>query len=484
MDRSLLGWILLLVIGFPMVGIILNEIAERLIRRQHPLGPALQKVRLYVLPSLALLLVMRQLLDVAGTENSARIVETLTWIAVLVSGMALINALLTPSKKPIQWQLRVPKLFFQAARAAIVLSIGSYMLNGIWQIDLSGVATALGIGSLVIALALQETLSNLVSGFLLLFARPFEIGDWIDCNGVQARVIDLNWWSVTLEDRFWGYKITIPNGSLAKATITNYGQGGMWKGVSASFSYGDPPNQVVAGLNSLVTGIDDIESEGIAGINSYEDGKINYDLRYKVMPEKARSVSNQLNNRIYYLAKRQGFTMSYWTEVQYDFEGTDRLPFQAPPNQQSIITNYLRSLPYLTNLNDQELHHLGSQARFETYGAGELILQEERPEDAFYILFEGEVRTWTSDRHGKLQEINRLGRGDVFGELAIFPGDVSPIAATAVGDVELVVLYDKDIVQLIQKNAKFGLEMTQFIEERKRTIRLIKGREIDETDKD
>lgn len=476
MDKALLGWILLLVIGFPIVGIILNEIAERLTRRQHPLGAALKKVRLYLLPSLALLLVMRQLLDVAGTENTARIVETVTWIAVVVSAIALINALLTTSKQPIQWQLRVPKLFFQVARTAIVLLIGYYILNGIWQTNLSGVATALGLGSLVIALALQETLSNLVSGFLLLFARPFKIGDWIDCNGIQARVADQNWWSVTLEHRGWGYKITIPNGSLAKATITNYGQGGMWKGVSASFSYGDPPNRVVAGLNSLVAGIDDIESQGIAGINSYEDGKINYGLWYKVMPEKAWGVGNQLNNRIYYLAKRQGFTMPYWTEVEYK-EG---MPFEPPgimANQQSVIGSYLRSLPYLKNLKDKEVDHLASQARFETYGAGELILQEEQPEDVFYILFQGQVRTWTSDRQGKLQEINRLGRGDLFGELAIFPGEVSPITATAVDDVELIMIYDRDIVQLIQKNAKFGLEMTQFIEERKRSIRLIKDRD-------
>ena len=69
-------------------------------------------------------------------------------------------------------------------------------------------------------------------------------------------------------------------------------------------------------------------------------------------------------------------------------------------------------------------------------------------------------------------------------QLHFISGDVSPIAATAVGDVELVVLYDKDIVHLIQKNAKFGLEMTEFIEERKRTIRLIKGRDRDETDQD
>ena len=112
MDRALLGWILLLVIGFPVLGILLNEIAERLARRQHPLAAALQKVRRYLLPSLALLLVMRQLLKVASTANSARIVETVTWVAVILSAIALVNALLTTVEKPIQWQLRVPNLSY------------------------------------------------------------------------------------------------------------------------------------------------------------------------------------------------------------------------------------------------------------------------------------------------------------------------------------------------------------------------------------
>lgn len=465
------------------MGIILNEIAERLVRRQHPLGIALQKARLYLLPSLALLLVMLQLLNFPATANSVRIVETVTWVAVIVSTIPLINALFTTGKKPIQWQLRVPNLLFQVIRAVVVLSIGSYVLNGIWNVNLSGVAAALGVGSLVIALALQETLSNLVAGFLLLFAKPFKIGDWIKFNDIESRIIDQNWWSVTLEHLTWDYTISVPNSVLAKATVTNYSRKAVWKEIEISFSYNDPPNRVIPALESIGAGLDALERPLWVGLKSYGESSITYSIWYKALPEKG-GLYYALTPRIYYTAKRHGFTIyPHRIEYEYKINADQAIPTKIPIQQDNRTqeqTMFLRSLPYFKNLNEQKIALLASQAHFQSYGAGELITQEGQSEEGFYILFQGHVRTWTVDQQGKLQEVNRLAQGDVFGESAIFPGEVSPITATAVDDVEVVMILKQDMVQLIQNNARFGLEMSQFIEERKRTIRLVKGRDGEE----
>ncbi|MCL1469983.1 cyclic nucleotide-binding domain-containing protein [Argonema antarcticum] len=476
MDKSLLGWLLLLGLGFPLLSILLGEASSRLERQQHPLAVGLRQVREYLLPPLAVLLVMRQVLSVADKDSWARLVETLTWVAVIVAGLSLINALLTTKKQPIKWQIHVPNLFFQIARGVVILAIGYQIINGVWNIDLSGLGSTVGLASAVIALALQDTLSNLVSGLLLLFAKPFRTGDWIEVDGKEGRIVEQNWWSVTIGTPY--FKINVPNGELSKASIINYGQGAIWKSISVSFSYNDSPNVVVPALNSLVEGIDAIESEGFAEVSSYGDSSITYDLSYKIVPEEDEDVSGQLKSRLYYLTKRYGFTMPYAMKAQYSLNATQGIPSKIPQvveNRQQEVATYLRSLPYFSTLNDNEIEKLAERARFKAYGKGELIIQEGKEDEGLYVIFKGTGQAYLKDERGDRKIVDRLEINKAFGEMAIFPGEVSPVTAVADEDVEVVVIPADEIIEAIESNNKFASEILQYIEERKKMVRLAKG---------
>lgn len=476
MDKSLLGWILLLGLGFPLLGILLGEAASRLERQQHPLAVGLRQVREYVLPPLAVILVMRQLLSIAGKDSWARFVETLTWVAVIVAGLSLINALLTTKKQPIKWQIHVPSLFFQVARGVVILAISYHILNGVWNIDLTGLGSTVGIASAVIALALQDTLSNLVSGLLLLFAKPFRTGDWIEIDGKQGRVIEQNWWSVTMKNPAMTFNV--PNGVLSKASIINYGQRGIWKSIYASFSYDDSPSEVISALNTLTEGIDLIEAKDPALVSSYEDSSITYKLSYTVLPEKDWIVSAELKFRLYYITKRYGFTMPYPIQVQYDIDTKLGIPCQIPQvveNRQEELVTYLRSLSYFLTLNDHQIEKLAERAKFKAYGKGELIIQSGKQDEGLYIIFKGTGHAYLIDEQGERQIVDELELNEAFGEMAIFPGEVSPVTAVADEDVEVVVIPAKDVIHAIESNNKFALEILQYIEERKKMVRLAKG---------
>lgn len=476
MDKSLLGWLLLLGLGFPLLSILLSEASSRLERQKHPLAVGLRQVREYLLPPLALLLVMRQVLSVADKNSWARFVETLTLVAVIVAGLSLINALLTTKKQPIKWQIHVPNLFFQVARGVVILAIGYHIFNGVWNIDLSGLGSTVGVASAVIALALQDTLSNLVSGFLLLFAKPFRMGDWIEIDGKQGRVFEQNWWSVTLATSDW--KLNIPNGILSQASITNYGQGAIWKSISTSFSYDDSPNEVIAALNSLMEGIDPIADKEPAVVSSYEDDRITYDLSYKVLPEQDGMVSAEIKSRLYYLTKRYGFTMPYPIQLLYNVHTKQGIPRQIPQvsdNRQPEVATYLRSQSYFSTLNDREIEKLAERASFKAYGKGELIIQEGKEDEGIYIIFKGTGQAYLKDDRGERQIVDELELNEVFGEMAIFPGEVSPVTAVANEDVEVVVIPAKEIIEAIESNHKFASEILQYIEDRKKMVRLAKG---------
>jgi small-conductance mechanosensitive channel len=85
--------------------------------------------------------------------------------------------------------------------------------------------TALGIGGLAAALALQDTLSNLFGGFHLLADQPVRIGDLIRLeNGMEGVVEDIGWRSTRIRSLSKDL-IVVPNAKLAQSILTNCSSG-------------------------------------------------------------------------------------------------------------------------------------------------------------------------------------------------------------------------------------------------------------------
>lgn len=80
---------------------------------------------------------------------------------------------------------------------------------------------ALGAAGLAIGLALQGSLSNLAGGVLIIFLKPFRLGDWIEVNGVSGSVKDISLFYTQL-NTFGNQLVVIPNGELSNDNIINY----------------------------------------------------------------------------------------------------------------------------------------------------------------------------------------------------------------------------------------------------------------------
>ena len=88
-------------------------------------------------------------------------------------------------------------------------------------VQTASILAALGAIGLAIGLALQGTLSNIAAGIMLLWLRPFEVGDYVEGSGVAGTVVELGLFATQL--RTWDgiYKF-VPNSSLWNTTLTNY----------------------------------------------------------------------------------------------------------------------------------------------------------------------------------------------------------------------------------------------------------------------
>lgn len=114
----------------------------------------------------------------------------------------------------------IAPLVGQAVRYAI-LFVTIIVVLGQFGVETASILAVLGAAGLAIALALQGTLSNIAAGIMLVFLRPFSVGDYIDADGIVGTVVEVGLFATQLRT-IDGVYLFAPNSKLSNAKITNY----------------------------------------------------------------------------------------------------------------------------------------------------------------------------------------------------------------------------------------------------------------------
>ncbi|MEL6400898.1 MAG: mechanosensitive ion channel family protein [Cyanobacteria bacterium J06626_4] len=470
MEQNQITWALILIMAVPAGSIGLGEIVSRLRLRGHPLADMLHSIRVFVLPPLAILLVTLKLFHVPAEDITIQIISTALGLAIIYSLIALVNGILVPGNRQYDWQIDVPNLLFQVARVGVILCVAAYLLATVWQVDLSKVIAALGVGSLVIALALQDTLSNLVSGFLLIFESPFQVGDWVRVNEVEGEVLEVNWRAVRLRTPDHDVVI-IPNGILGQETIYNYTLLYPLHGdrVTFTFSHEEAPNRVIPVLKASALAVEGILAEPEPEVRplKFTDHQAEYEVQYCIADfTNASTIQGQFITNVYYAAKRHRLMPPMPFEKHYV------LPDHPSDGQDYVpdILKALAALPIFRLLDETVLDTLAHQAEVKYYGAGESIIHAGEIDAGICILLQGQITLSCPDHAGNPQVVSYLETGDLFGEMSLLRNEPSWVSVTALQDVELVVLNGDAVFSVAQQQSNFALEMNRFIDERKKMV--------------
>lgn len=140
------------------------------------------------------------------------------------------------------------------AKVLVILIGVAYILTGL-GVDVSSYLVGVSIGGLAIALAAQDTLKNLFGSAMIFLDRPFQIGDWINYNGMDGTVEEVGFRSTRVRT-FYNSIITVPNGKLADSHVDNYGMR-IYRRYSThiTITYDTPPERIevfIEGLREIV----------------------------------------------------------------------------------------------------------------------------------------------------------------------------------------------------------------------------------------
>jgi small-conductance mechanosensitive channel len=453
-----------LALGFPLILLVLNEWISSLERRGNPLARTLRTFRNLVVPALAVVIFIVYIVEAPADGILARVAETVFWIVLLYALLGIVNDLVFGMASQNTWRERVPKLFRDLTRAGLVAVGAMVIFHRVWGGELQGALTALGVGSVVIGLALQEPLGNIVSGLMLLFERPLNVGDWVTADGVTGKVIEINWRSVHIETPTLELRV-VPNVSLYKGAFSNLSRPSFVRTevIEVGFGYNDPPNRVKELMLELLTTTPGVLSDPGPAVRTvnYADFAVTYRLIFCVARQEELPVTrDQIMTRLWYVAKRGGLTIPYPIHMEY---GPGESPNPEPPTSRELLRNQPRFLPSLRDDSN-------AAPRLIEFAAGELLHTPVSRFEGVGLVLSGSASMLAANGRGELVSVGEIDAGECFGGHLTAGSTGDDVQIRANTDVSVMILEEKAMDILLNQSPSLAAEIGDTIESRRQAI--------------
>ena len=218
------------------------------------------------------------------------------------------------------------KVHTDAAIASFVQSIISIALTvvliiitvGTLGIDTTSIAALLAGGGMAIGLALNGTVQNFAGGIMILVFRPFKSGDYIQAQGFEGIVTEVNIVSTkltTVDNKC----VVIPNGSLSNGTINNFSQNDIrrlsWNVDVEYGSSSDLTKEVMLELmkndKRILTAADGAPADPFVALSELSSSSVKFVMRAWVRAEDYWDVNFDMNESIYKELPKKGIMFPY-----------------------------------------------------------------------------------------------------------------------------------------------------------------------------
>ncbi len=179
-------------------------------------------------------------------------------------------------------------------------------------LDVTGVVALASVLTLAVSLSVQNALTNVISGFTLLYTKPFSSGEFVEIAGQSGTVqeIGLTYTKLSTPDN---KSVAIPNSAVTSAQIVNYSALGTRRvDVAVSASYTAPVQQVLETLRRAGQVPTALEAQPVfAAVDSYGESAINYVLRVWSTADDYWTTLYAVNENIKTMFDENGIAMTY-----------------------------------------------------------------------------------------------------------------------------------------------------------------------------
>ncbi|MEB4616241.1 mechanosensitive ion channel family protein [Leucobacter sp. M11] len=406
LDQQWMIWAIIFAVGLPVTIVVLTEVIGSLQRRGSAAVKPVRLLRNWVVPVAAVLALLAFAVQQPTNHVWVRVVATLLGFLVILLLLSSFNVALFANAEAGTWRDRIPSIFIDLTRLVLIVVGLAVLFSWVWGADVGGLFAALGVTSIVVGLALQNAVGGIVSGLLLLFEQPFEIGDWLDTGTVRGRVVEVNWRAVHI-DSGAGIQI-VPNAALAGASFRNLSRpdGPYRVPVELTFSTDDAPDSVIDTLIEVAAGLGLAGVPGDrAGVSAVYLGAASYRVSLPLAaPSEESAAVNLFRQRLWYETRRAGLAL--------DGDATD--PVATVARREEAIAQ----LAALYRFDEADREALLNAGRIVRYGSGETVFRPGTVPDEVGFVVSGRVGFW-GEAFGPERTVSIAEVGEIIGQTAL-----------------------------------------------------------------
>lgn len=130
---------------------------------------------------------------------------------------------------------------------------------------------------------------------------------------------------------------------------------------------------------------------------------------------------------------------------------------------------YLHKMPFLSDLNDQELEEIEKLITIKNYKKRQVLFGEDDPGEAVHFLISGKIKLTKNSETGRELIIGIRQAGEIFAEVVLFGGGNYPVTAEAIEDAKVGLLFNSDIEKMIKNNSNIAISIIKTLSSRLRT---------------
>ncbi len=465
---------ILLIVCVPLIVVLINEITYFARRKNKSLVSPINTFKNIVLPLAAISIVLTQILEFPRSSTVMKLLETFIWILIVNALIAIVNVVFF-SEFGTKRKTKIPQLFLDIFRVMMVLLGAAIVLSMVWGADLGGLVTALGLGSFVIGLALQDTLGNLFSGIALVYEKPFSEGDYIEVEEQRGRVIEMNWRAIRLETREKEL-IVIPHLIIGQGAIKNFSRPTKIHIMKTEigFSHDNPPNKVKEALMETCHATPGIllDPEPEVKTNAYTESKIVYEVEFAIRDFKDHEdVMDDFMSRVWYTTRRYRLIMPKSQMMIHNASEVENYE----QRMHSQLEQSLSTLPNILPINKSNVNELIDGSEIQNFGKGELIIKQGDETGNLFVILEGKAIMETRTSDNKTISLGQLMAGDFFGEITLFTSRFSTFSVTALEDMKLIAVFQDEVLDMVERNPTLAEHLDQMMDARRTKLEKLNG---------
>ena len=372
-------------------------------------------------------------------------------------------------------QAEVPSFLRDAVRLVVYLTVAMISLRVVFKIDVSAIVTTTTVITAVIAFAMQNTLTNALSGFSIQTDKLLGRGNWISVKEkeIYGEVVNVGFRYTTLRTLDSTLEM-VPNSIIMQNVVTFHGNSETDDKPSivleVMLDYETPPERA----KELLLGVLKDESEALdepgplVRLHSFGDSGITYHLRFWIGdPSRRSTVRDAVYSRIWYAVNREGSSFPYPHRRVITCEA--RPPFEFSRDH---IAAELRQSELFSILDEATIVSLAEHVPVRVFGPGEVVVRQGNRGSSLFIVLKGGLEVSVDGA-----SVGSICEDSFFGEMSLLTGEPRRATVRASREVWLAEVTKELMEPLLRVNpAVMEMLGTILADREQRTSASVTGR--------